>query len=155
MQSITVKVAYVVATFFGAGRAPKAPGTVGSLAALPFAYCLWRLPVGCAWTIVVATFLVGVWAAHVVIRAEGVEDSQKIVIDEVVGIFISTSLCGTSLAGFGAAFFLFSLFDILKPEPIRYADRKNKCGFGGLLDDALAGGLALLVFYIFARFMTL
>lgn len=155
MQSITVKAAYVIATFFGAGRAPKAPGTVGSLAALPFAYALWQMPVLWAWCIVIGLFTVGVWAAEVVIRDSGVEDPGWVVVDEVVGIFISTCLCSGSLWGYAGAFVLFRIFDIGKPYPVGYADRRFKGGFGAMLDDAFAGGLALLVYYVFVKYVTL
>ncbi len=152
MQSITVKIAYWFATFFGAGRAAKAPGTVGSLMALPVAYFLWQLPVAWAWVVVVVFFLLGVAAAEVVIKDSGVEDPGFVVIDEVVGIFISSCLCGRSVAGFAAAFVLFRIFDIWKPFPVSYADQNIKGGFGAMLDDAVAGGMALLVYYLIAKF---
>lgn len=153
MQSITVKVAYTISTFFGAGRSPKAPGTVGSLAALPFAYALWQLPSTLAWLIVAFTFAIGVWASEISIRDSGVQDPGWIVIDEVVGIFIATCLCSTSLWGYAGAFALFRIFDIGKPYPISYADRKIKGGFGAMLDDAVAGGLAVVVYYVISLYV--
>jgi phosphatidylglycerophosphatase A len=137
------------ATFFFVGRAPKAPGTFGSLAALPFAWFLWTLPTWQGWVIVFVVFLLGVAAAANVIARSGVEDHQSIVIDEVVGIFIVTSIAPRVLWAFALAFVLFRAFDIGKPWPISWVDQKWKGGSGAMLDDVVAAAIATLVFKVF------
>jgi phosphatidylglycerophosphatase A len=134
----------VIGTFCGAGLAPKAPGTVGSLASL----VLWAplVLLGVAWwvraSIALALFVAGTVAADAVVRAEGREDPQKIVMDEVVGMGL-TLLFAHSLASLVAGTVLFRVFDIAKPWPVSLADRRVKGGFGVMLDDVLAAGYAL------------
>lgn len=137
-----------IATFFTVGKIPKAPGTFGSLAALPFAWFLWQLPPWMAWIVVFSVFALGCWAAKVIISRTGKEDHQSIVIDEVVGIFVTTSVAQHLWWHYLLAFCFFRLFDILKPGPVRIIDKKIKGGFGTMLDDFAASILAALVLYI-------
>lgn len=130
--------AEILATFFYVGRAPKAPGTFGSLAALPFAWWLWALPSFWAWTLIAVIFGVGCWAAENVIRRTGTQDHQSIVLDEAVGIFVTASIVERTYVAYLCAFLVFRFFDILKPPPIRWVDRKVKGGFGTMLDDLVA-----------------
>lgn len=135
------------ATFFYVGRLPKAPGTFGSLAALPLAWLVWGLPPVGAWAIVLAVFLSGAWAAGVVGKRSGTSDDQTIVIDEVVGILITTSVAERNWWQYLLAFLLFRLFDIWKPWPVRWVDRHWHSAVGTMMDDALAGALAMGVLY--------
>lgn len=135
------KIAEILATFFFVGKSPKAPGTMGSLAALPFAWALWQLPLPAAWGLVLLTFLLGTWASARVVQSSGVQDNQTIVIDEVVGIFVA-SAAASLWWHFLGAFLLFRFFDILKPGPVGWADRKIKGGLGVMVDDLVAGILA-------------
>lgn len=137
------------ATFFFVGKSPKAPGTCGSLAALPFAWLLWQLPHWQAWLIVFVVFLLGIAAAASVIKRSGVQDHQSIVVDEVVGIFITTSIAPMQLWAFALAFVLFRVFDIGKPWPISWVDQKWKGGTGAMLDDVVAAAIATVVFKVF------
>jgi phosphatidylglycerophosphatase A len=134
-----------IGTFFFVGRSPKAPGTVGSLAALPFAWFLWTLPRWQSWSICGALFLLGVWAASRIIERSGVQDHQSIVVDEVIGIFLVTSIAPHSLAWYALAFSLFRIFDIWKPWPVRWVDRKWKGGSGAMMDDVVAAMIAAAV----------
>lgn len=144
--------AELIATFFFVGRSPKAPGTCGSLAALPFAWYLWQLPVNGAWGIIAGTFLAGSWAASRVIARTGVADHQSIVIDEVIGIFLVTSVAAHLWWHYALAFSLFRIFDIWKPWPVRWVDRNWKTGVGAILDDMIAALMAAGILYVVLRY---
>lgn len=135
--------ARLIATWFGCGRSPKAPGTVGSIGAVPLHLALSTLgPVPHA-AAVVALTLLGTWAAGEVARAEGIEDPQSVVIDEVCGTLIAMGMVSGSSLGIRAlSIGLFRLFDIWKPGPIDSAQRLEPAGVGIMADDVLAGLLA-------------
>lgn len=135
------------ATFFYVGRSPKAPGTCGSLAALPLAWGAWSLGAFWGWTITLAIFVTGTVAARAVIARTGNTDHQSIVIDEVVGICITTSVA--SLVGWHylLAFGLFRVFDIWKPWPVSVIDRRWKSALGTMMDDAVAAVFSTAVLW--------
>lgn len=140
---------------FGAGLAPKAPGTFGTLVAVP----LWLLLAACAPSLTVylglcaALFVVGCWLCGESARLLGVHDAPGIVFDEIVGFFVTTipllgMAWGLPLLGWTlVAFVLFRCFDILKPWPIRWLDRHVHGGFGIMIDDLLAAGFAAACLY--------
>lgn len=143
------KLPMVVATFFGSGLAPIAPGTVGSLAALPLAYILLSVPTWFAILVFFLLFGIGVWASNAVEVALEEHDASLIVIDEVVGqclVVILLDLCLRGAVDTGllmlVSFIGFRLFDIAKPWPVGWVDGKVEGGFGVMLDDVIA---ALLV----------
>jgi phosphatidylglycerophosphatase A len=144
-----VKLARVLATWFGCGYSPIAPGTVGTLGALPLVYFLHTrglVPYWCATALVTA---VGVWASGRVAKELGVEDPQSVVIDEVAGVLIAVGLASglafrSSLVGAALAVALFRLFDIWKPGPIDSVQSLPH-GFGIMADDVLAGVAAGLI----------
>lgn len=140
--------AYLVASFFYVGKSPKAPGTMGSLAALPLAWFVWQLPYSAAWGFTVTLFLVGVWASHRVVKKSGKEDHQEIVLDEVVGILVATSVAAQLWWHYVLAFLFFRVIDIFKPGPIGWLDRKVKGGFGAMVDDLAAAIFAALLLWI-------
>jgi phosphatidylglycerophosphatase A len=137
-----------LATWFGSGLLPWAPGTWGSLAALPFAWGLyaWAGPFGL--TIAAAVvFVLGVWAADVYAGAAAEGDPGPVVIDEVAGQWLVLVAVDPGLVHYGVGFALFRLADIAKPWPVSWADRSLKGGLGIMLDDVLAAvyaGAALL-----------
>jgi phosphatidylglycerophosphatase A len=140
-------VALLVATAGGAGYSPWAPGTCGTLVAVPLAYALFRaglLAYALGTLVVIA---VGAWAAGRVCRLYQAEDVQLIVIDEVAGYLVTVAPVVPTwwhlLVGFG----LFRLFDIVKPWPVSWADRRVHGGLGVMLDDLLAGLYAGLVLW--------
>lgn len=140
--------ASLVATVFGAGLSPVAPGTVGSLVALPLAWLLhWAGGPGLLVLGVVVVFFAGWWAAGVYGERVGVADSSAIVIDEVAGQWLVLAAVPLDLIYFAIGFALFRLFDIVKPWPVGWADRRIKGGLGVMLDDVLAGiyGAAILL----------
>ena len=138
----------VVATAGGAGYAPFASGTVGSLVALPLVPWLARVrdgswPLGVA--VVVAIALVAVWAAG---RAEdifGGKDHSRIVIDEVAGMATAALFVPATWTAAAIVFVTFRVFDVLKPFPAGAIDRRGRGGFGVVGDDLVAGAYAGLV----------
>lgn len=139
----------LLSSWFGSGLIPKAPGTWGSLAALPFAWGLVELTgtVLSLWPAAALLFVIGIWVSAERSKQLGSHDAGEIVIDEVVGQWMVLAVAPYTLAGWVLAFLLFRLFDILKPWPIRLADKKVSGGFGIMLDDVLAAlfGIAVLL----------
>ena len=136
----------LIATWFGVGLSPIAPGTCASLVALPIAWAI-RAMSGDPGLAVALTliFAVGCWAAGAVAAASGVEDPAAIVIDEIAGQWLVLLATPLEPIAWLLAFVLFRLFDIWKPWPVNWADRHVKGGFGIMLDDVLAAGYALVV----------
>ncbi len=133
-----------VATFGGVGLLPKAPGTWGSLAALPFG---WAILATLGWQGVLAASLavamIGWWASRAVVARTRIEDPGAIVIDEVAGQFLCLAAVQANLWHFALAFVMFRMMDILKPFPANLADRKLDGGLGVMADDIVAGIYAL------------
>jgi phosphatidylglycerophosphatase A len=159
-----------IASGFGAGLSPFAPGTVGSLVALPLYVLLNAAHPLLPWLAIGLGFAVGTWAAGWVIRRIGVEDPGVVVVDEFVGQWLALAMVDAALRQFPAAlpapstlalllvgFLLFRLCDIVKPWPASWADRQLHGGFGAMLDDAFAGlwagALAILALAVAARWL--
>jgi len=142
----------LVATCFGIGLLPKAPGTWGSLVALPLG---WGLAMAGGGRLLLAAaaicFVVGWWAAREYIGRTGVEDPSEVVIDEVAGQWLVLAAAPLNPIAYALAFVLFRLFDIWKPGPIGKVDRSIGGGLGVMLDDILAGLFALIGMVIFVR----
>jgi len=138
--------ASLIATWFGLGLIPIAPGTWASLLALPLAWML-RTGTGAAGLAVAIalTFGAGWWATGSFARARGVPDPGEVVVDEIVGQGLVLLAAPFNPLAWVAGFLLFRLFDIWKPWPMRWADQHVKGGLGIMLDDILAAGYALLV----------
>jgi phosphatidylglycerophosphatase A len=137
--------AHFIALGFGAGLAPWAPGTVGTLAALGLYWLLaLALPPLVIAFLAVPLFFVGTWACGVAGRHLGVQDHGAFVWDEIVAFLPLAALTSGSLFLQALAFALFRLFDIWKPFPIRQFEARVKGGFGVMLDDLLAACYAYL-----------
>ena len=136
---------HILATGFGSGLSPKAPGTAGSLAAVPFCYLLGLASLPLKATIIVVAFAIGVYACQKATDAIGIDDHGGIVWDEFVGRFITVACLPNTLAWLIAGFVVFRIFDIWKPWPIGPIDAKLKGGLGIMLDDVIAGVFALVV----------
>jgi phosphatidylglycerophosphatase A len=138
----------LLATWFGTGLLPIAPGTWASLAALPFAAVLAWL--GGPWLVLIAAalvFIVGIWAAGPYMAALGVHDPRAVVIDEIAGQWLTLAFAPLDPLAYLAGFFLFRVFDVLKPWPINVMDREIGGAFGVMADDVLAGVYAALVLW--------
>jgi phosphatidylglycerophosphatase A len=142
---MTRRIAYVLATWFGCGRVPVAPGTAGTLGAIPL-YLLIR-PLGPMVVLGTALLLaaVGVWASGHVIAKTGEKDPQVIVIDEVVGVLVTLSASSPTWTSVVVGFILFRIFDQWKPWPARSLEGLQG-GWGVVMDDVAAGawGAAVL-----------
>ncbi len=140
--------AMIIATWFGCGLSPKAPGTIGSLGALPVAWAI-LFYFGWPWLAVaaVAATVIGILATAAVLRRSAVKDPSFVVIDEVAGQWIALLPAGLDPVLFIAAFLAFRLFDIWKPWPISWADRAVPGALGVMLDDLIAGGFAAALVY--------
>jgi len=128
----------------GSGLSPYAPGTVGTVAALLPALFLVQLPLWIGLLLVGLAFVVGIHLCQVTGNALGVHDHGGMVWDEFVGVWLVLLFMPFNWAWWLAAFVVFRLFDILKPWPIRWLDRKVPGGFGVMLDDLLAGVYTLV-----------
>ena len=154
----------LIATFFYVGLLRPAPGTWGSAAAIPLAWAVHSL-FGFAGFLIAtgAIFLIGWWATAGYTRGTGIEDPSEVVIDEVAGMFIALMPLSAGLwfagvappvfpyPGWVAGFLLFRLFDIWKPGPIGWADRRGDA-LGVMLDDIIAGAFAALLMAAAAAF---
>ncbi len=138
---------HFIACGFGSGLAPKAPGTFGTLAAIPLWLLLQMLSPPWYWLIVVATFALGVYVCGRTARDIGVQDHGGIVWDEFVGLWITLAVIPVHWLYVLIGFTLFRLLDIWKPWPIRWFDRNVHGGLGVMLDDAVAGALACLLLW--------
>jgi phosphatidylglycerophosphatase A len=135
-----------IGTGFGSGLFPRAPGTVGSLAALlPWWFGLRQLDPLAYMAALAVAFAIGVWSANWLITRTRIADPSVFVWDEFVGLWIALFLAPAGWAWALGGFALFRLFDIWKPWPVRWADRSVHGGVGAMLDDVLAGLYALVI----------
>ncbi len=138
---------------FGSGLAAKAPGTWGTLAALPLWYALQLLPLPLYGAVLVLAFVIGIYLCGATARHLGVHDHGGIVWDEFVGLWIALAAVPAQWPWVLAGFALFRLFDIWKPWPIRLLDRKVHGGFGIMIDDVIAGIYAAVCLQL-GRYLT-
>jgi len=143
--------AHVIAFGFGAGLAPVAPGTFGTLLAWPLGWYLGAAPFWIFFLSIALFLAIGVWACGVTGRHLGVADHGAMVWDEVAAFLLVLAILPRDLAWQAAGFVLFRAFDIVKPPPIRWIERRYHGGFGVMLDDVLAAGYTLVVLAILKR----
>ncbi len=144
------RLAWSLATWFGCGLSPVAPGTVGTLGTLPLYFAIrgyGQLAIAAAALVVTG---VGVWASNVVVDESGEKDPQRIVIDESAGVLVALAAAPPTWAGVALAVVLFRLFDITKPFPARRAERLP-AGWGVMADDIVAGVFAAAIVAVLAR----
>ncbi len=144
-------IAYVLATWFGCGRMPRAPGTTGTLGAIPL-YLLVRpyghVAVGVTALVITA---VGLWAASVVVAHENAKDPQHIVIDEVAGVLVTLTVAPPTWQALLVGVVAFRVFDQLKPWPARALERGLKGAPGVVFDDVAAGVWGAAVVFLLER----
>lgn len=136
---------------FGSGLAPVAPGTFGTLPALPMAALLMALGFG-SWGITIIAlllFVVGVYICDYTEKALGIQDYGGIVWDEIVAMLLVLAWTPDGFWWWGLAFVVFRLFDAIKPWPIRWFDQRVHGGFGIMLDDLIAAIFTLMVLGVF------
>lgn len=140
---------HLLATGFGSGLAPMIPGTIGTLAAVPFYYLfVWISPI-LLWGAILLGAIAGVYICQKTSDDMQVHDHGSIVWDEFVGFWITMLLVPSlSWQPILVGFILFRLFDMLKPWPICWFDKKVHGGFGIMLDDVIAGIISMLLLWI-------
>ncbi len=137
---------------FGSGLAPYAPGTFGTLAAIPLYLLISPLSLTAYLMITISAFIVGVYACGITSSALGQHDHSGIVWDEVVGYLITMIALPDGWVWILAGFVLFRLFDIIKPWPIGWVDKRMSGGLGIMFDDVLAGFFALITLHLIHYF---
>ncbi|HKX54483.1 MAG TPA: phosphatidylglycerophosphatase A [Xanthomonadales bacterium] len=138
---------------FGSGLAPRAPGTMGSLAALPLAIpLLWLTPIQLGIFLLLA-FGFGIYCCEKTSQRMAVQDPGAIVWDEIVAMWLVLAFVPTQWSWWSAAFLLFRLFDIAKPWPIRWLDQHIKGGMGIMLDDVMAAIYSIVLLLVLQRYI--
>ena len=147
--------AFWLATWFGAGLLPLAPGSWGSLAALPFAALIvwWSGDPLLLLPAALVVFLLGIWAGGIYAERLGVGDPGPVVIDEVAAQWLTLSVVPLDPILYAIGFFLFRLADTLKPWPANWFDRNMKGGLGIMLDDLFAGIYSIIALYLVHRWL--
>ncbi len=136
---------------FGSGLAPRAPGTAGTLAALPIYLLVSQLPIMSYLGLILVLSVLGIWICGRTARELGIKDPSVIVWDEIVGFLLTMTAAPPGWAWILAGFVAFRVFDILKPWPISWLDRHVSGGLGIMLDDLLAGVFAWLSLLVASR----
>ena len=144
--------AHFIAFGFGAGLSRFAPGTAGTLVGFPIYWLI--APYYSAWemlALIGVLFAIGVWACGVAGRNLGISDHGGMCWDEIVAVLLILEVAPEGLYWQVAAFFLFRIFDVVKPSPIRELEKRMKGGFGVMFDDILAAGYTLLALAVVKR----
>jgi len=138
-------IARLLATWFGVGYIPPAPGTAASFVALPFAWLiLWKFGPYVLAAASIVVFFVGVWASDVFAKEVANPDPHACVIDEVAGQWLACATAPLSPVGFAIAFLLFRTFDIAKLWPVSWGEELPR-GWGIMTDDMIAGAMAAAI----------
>jgi len=139
------------ATGFGSGFIPLAPGTWGSLVGVGLVWKFWGESILIQFLWVLLLGALGIWVSGVTCQYFKKQDCQYIVIDEIVGLMIT--MIGIPITGYELVigFLLFRFFDVVKPVPVNWVDRKLKNGLGVMLDDVVAGIYGNLIMHLMLR----
>jgi phosphatidylglycerophosphatase A len=144
-MNIRSRVLTGIATAGFAGRVPFAPGTFGSLIGLPVYYVMSLFPLSVVFAGLIGFIVFACWVAGEAEKTLGDKDPGCIVIDEIAGMAVTFFALDFSWAVAIAGFALFRFFDVLKPFPIRYLEKRYGGGFGVVIDDVAAGVISNLV----------
>lgn len=147
-EAVWQKPLYFVAFGLGSGTIPFAPGTFGTLLAIPFYLLLKPLPLFAYLLFVVAFIIISSWISDVVSKQIKVHDHPGMNIDEFAGFFVTMINAPSGALWVLLGFVLFRFFDIIKPWPINYLDKNVHGGIGVVLDDVVAGFFALIIIQI-------
>jgi phosphatidylglycerophosphatase A len=145
---------HILAFGFGTGLSPFAPGTVGSLVGVLFAWLTLDFELWARLAIAAAIIVPGIWICGESARRIGVHDHGGIVWDEIAGMYVTLLLAPATITAWIVAFVLFRAFDIAKPWPIRDLDHRLKGGLGIMLDDLAAALYALILLALYRWLMT-
>ncbi len=150
LSDVIKRPAVLLACGLGSGLIPKAPGTFGTLAAIPLFLWMQHLALLSYLLITAAFFALGIWISAEAIKLFRCDDPSEVVWDEVVGFLITMIAAPTGWQWLILGFVLFRIFDIWKPWPVNLADQKLHGGLGIMLDDVIAGVYALIVLQLIA-----
>jgi phosphatidylglycerophosphatase A len=145
---------HILAFGFGAGLAPVAPGTVGSLLGVLLAWLTLDLGLYAQIAIAATLFFAGIWICGESARRLGIHDHGGIVWDEVTGMFVTLLVAPYTITAWILGFLLFRVLDIVKPWPIRDMDHRLGGGLGIMLDDLVAALYAAILLALYGWFMT-
>ncbi len=145
----------ILATGFGVGYSPVAPGTLGTLVAIPVFYFLSNISSPVYEITLIGFFFLSVWISENAEIFFGKKDDQRIVLDEMMGFLVTMLWIPKTAILILIGFFLFRFFDILKPFPTRRLEKKLRGGYGVVLDDVLAGVYGNIVLQVIIHFFTL
>ena len=129
----------LVAVGFGSGLVPRVPGTAGTLAAVPIFVLIGEMPTWAYVTVVLIAVALGIWACQHTTEFLQVHDHPVVVCDEIVGFLIGMTGSPVDVSWIVAGFVVFRFFDIVKPWPINWMDRRVPGGLGVMVDDVVAG----------------
>ncbi|HKU37651.1 MAG TPA: phosphatidylglycerophosphatase A [Polyangiales bacterium] len=149
---MTSRIAYLLATWFGCGRVPRAPGTAGTLAALPLYWLLRELGDYGVVTGAIGVTAIGVWAAGRVERNLAAKDPQIVVIDEVAGLLVTLAPNVDGWAAVAVGVIAFRVLDWWKPWPAALFEARLPGGWGIVMDDVAAGAWAALIVVAFGHY---
>lgn len=153
-QQIRAKVwnnpCYFIAFGFGSGLMPKASGTWGTIIAIPLYLMIRDCSMYLYFLVTLIALIGGIWICEKVSKEMGVHDYSGIVWDEIVGYFITMIMAPKGVSWMLLGFLLFRIFDIWKPQPIRYVDKKITGGLGIMLDDVIAAVPAWIILQFLA-----
>lgn len=141
---------HFIAFGFGSGTLPIAPGTFGTLMAVPFYLVMQHWSNLTYFIVIFIAMLASMWLCTKVSREIGIEDHQGMCIDEFIGYWVTMFAAPQGIVWIITGFILFRLFDIWKPFPIGYVDDKMQSGAGMILDDVLAGVYACIILHLLA-----
>jgi phosphatidylglycerophosphatase A len=137
---------------FGSGLVPKAPGTFGTIAAIPIYLLMQNLSLMTYLVLTIIAFIVGIWICQQSADWLGKEDPSAVVWDEIVGYLVTMIAAPQGWQWIVLGFVLFRFFDILKPWPISLADKELHGGLGIMLDDVIAGIFAAIILQVSASY---
>lgn len=143
---------HFLALGFGSGLSPKAPGTMGTLAAIPVVILVAMLGQPAFILLTLVACVLGVYICGYTAKAMGEHDHPAIVWDEIAGYMVAMILVPITWQWLLLAFVLFRFFDVLKPWPISWLDKHVSGGFGIMIDDILAGLASLAIIHILLQF---
>jgi len=141
---------YFIAFGFGSGLMKTAPGTWGTVAAMPLFLLINDVSATPYLFLVLLMFFLGVWTSHIVSKELGIYDYRGIVWDEIVGYLLTMFMAPAGFSWMLVGFILFRIFDIWKPQPIRFFEQHIKGGWGIMLDDVIAAIPAWLILQLLA-----